>query len=106
MSSERKRTKETEFETNTIQSQPEAQPLIMPPSTEKVPREMEELINLLTELFQETSELVLASMEIDDEVIETYPQLRELKESCARVARIVRKIIKLGRKLPRQVQVK
>jgi adenosyl cobinamide kinase/adenosyl cobinamide phosphate guanylyltransferase len=102
MSSEKKEQKNPEIESESI---PES--LEFPQAVQaKVPKEMEELVNLLSDLFQETSDLVLASMEIDERIIEEYPQLRELKESCARVARIVRKIIKLGRRLPRQPPVK
>jgi hypothetical protein len=89
--------------TGAIQPQETVTPPEIPKvgSVTKVPPEVDELMTLLTELFQETSELVLTAMEIDDEMVRNNPTLKELKSSCVRVARIVRRIIQVGRKMPK-----
>ena len=65
------------------------------------PPEMRELAEALTELFQKTSELALSCIEIGEEDIKANPALKDLRDSCLEVARIVRKVMKLSRKVPR-----
>ena len=67
----------------------------------QVPPEMEELIKLLTELFAKASELGLACIEIGEEHTKTFPDLKDLKEACLEVTRIVRRIVKISKRLPR-----
>jgi len=71
------------------------------PTAPKPPPEMEELIQLLTELFVKASELALACVEIGDEDITKNPALKDLRDSCLETTRIVRKIVRISRKLPR-----
>jgi hypothetical protein len=80
-------------------SQPTTQPI--QPTVPKPPPEMEELIQLLTELFVKASELALACVEIGDEDIVKNPALKDLRDSCLETTRIVRKIVRISRKLPR-----
>jgi hypothetical protein len=72
-----------------------------PIETPKPPPEMEELIQLLTELFVKASELALACIEIGEEEISKNPALKDLRDSCLETTRIVRKIVRISRKLPR-----
>jgi hypothetical protein len=65
------------------------------------PPEMRELAELLTELFQKASELALACIEIGEEDIKVNPALKDLRDSCLDVTRIVRKVMKLSRKVQR-----
>jgi hypothetical protein len=65
------------------------------------PPEMRELAELLTDLFQKSSELALACIEIGEEDLKSNPALRELRDSCLEVTRIVRKVMKLSRRVQR-----
>jgi hypothetical protein len=65
------------------------------------PPEMRELAELLTELFQKASELALACIEIGEEDIKVNPALKDLRDSCLDVTRIVRKVMKLSRRVQR-----
>jgi hypothetical protein len=73
----------------------------LPPQVPKPPPEMEELVQLLTELFVKASELALACIEIGEEEISKNPALKDLRDSCLETTRIVRKIVRISRKLPR-----
>ncbi len=80
-----------------------AVPPVVPPvgAPTEPPPEMRELAELLTELFQKTSELALACVEISEEDIKSNPALKDLRDSCLDVARIVRKVMRLSRKVQR-----
>jgi hypothetical protein len=72
-----------------------------PQPTIPVPKEVEQLGNLLGQLYVQSSELVLYCVDITDEDIKGKPTLKSLKEVCLDVARTVREIMSLTRKTKR-----
>ena len=70
--------------------------------TGEIPAEMQELLKLLGDLFMKSSELGLSCIEIGEEILKSQPDLKDLKEACLEVTRIIRKIVKLSKKLQKK----
>jgi hypothetical protein len=83
----------------TSQTPAEVTPEVVPAPT--VPPEARELAEVVTDLVQKTSELVLACEEIGEEMVRQFPVLKELKDICLDTARTMRRFLRLSRRRPR-----
>jgi hypothetical protein len=77
----------------------EVPPEVVPAPT--VPPEARELAEVVTDLVQKTSELVLACEEISEEMVRQFPVLKELKDICLDTARSMRRFLRLSRRRSR-----
>ena len=64
----------------------------------EVSQEARKLGELMTQLFVEASELALWCSEITEEDIRMLPKLRDLREACRSVARVVREIMHISKR--------
>ena len=85
------------------QTVPGSAQTVVPPVTPQpqVPQEAKEIAEVVTDLVQKTSELVMACEEINEDMIRIFPPLKEVKELCLDTARTMRTFMKLTRRKSR-----